>query len=387
MWGRHKKLKEWIAAGLLTDAQAAAIQAHEDNRKKGHFGRGLVNLSIFAILVGILSIIASNWYKIPGEVKIGVHVLLNIGIGALALWADKKGKDIWREGAALGFIGLTLTLIILIGQVFQLTGSTAQALMLWMAITLPFFLLMGKTYATSVPWMIAFLTTLVMTCGEYLGDLPEYWQAYFTLGLGALLPLAFMADGIIGAFRRLRPALADVSLKTGVIMSASFASMSIVVWGEIQNSYNYNDFLKEQPLVILAIGLAGMAAHAFFYRFYKDDPAMKAGALFAMVSLVTQMLPLLAPQAGNSLIAALAFIGYWMFIGWLAQGMGHMRLVSLAITIIAIRIFVVYIELFGSLFTTGVGLISGGVLMLGLIYGARKMNARLTGKGDEHAKA
>ncbi len=387
MWGRHKKLKEWVAAGLMTDAQASIIQAHEDNRKKGHFGRGLINLSIFAILVGVLSIIASNWYKIPGEVKIGVHVLLNIGIGALALWADKRGKDIWREGATLGFIGLTFTLIILIGQVFQLVGSTVQALMLWMIITLPFFLLMGKTYATAVPWMIAFLTTLGMVIEEYVGDLPEYYQGYLVLGLGALLPLAFMADGMIGLFRRLRPALADVSLKTGAVMSALFASMSIIVWGEIQNSYNYDDYLKEQPLVVLVIGLAGMATHAFFYRFYKNDPAIKAGAIFALVGLVTQMLPLLAPQAGNSLIAALAFIGYWMFIGWLAQGMGHMRIVSLAITIIAIRIFVIYVEVFGSLLTTGIGLISGGVVMLGLIYAARRMNARLTGKGDEHAKA
>jgi len=386
MWGRHRKLKEWVAAGLLTDAQASAIQAHEDNRKKGHFGRGLVNLSIFAILVGILSIIASNWYKIPGEVKIGVHVLLNIGIGALALWADKRGKDIWREGAALSFIGLTLTLIVLIGQVFQLTGTTAQALTLWMVITLPFFLLMGKTYATSAPWMIAFLTTLAMVVDEYIGDLSDYWQAYFILGLSALLPLAFMADGMVGLFRRLRPALADVSLKTGVIASALFASMSIIVWGEIQNSYNYDNYLKEQPLVILALGLAGMAAHAFFYKFYKDAPEMKAGALFALVGLVAQMLPLLAPGAGNSIIAALAFIGYWMFIGWLAQGMGHMRIVSLAITIIAIRIFVIYVEVFGSLLTTGIGLISGGLVMLALIYGARKMNARLTKEGD-HAKA
>jgi len=386
MWGRHKKLNEWVAAGLLTEAQASAIQSHEDGRKKGHFGRGLINLSVFAILVGILSIIASNWYKIPGEVKIGVHVLLNIGIGALALWADKKGKDLWREGAALAFIGLTLTLIVLIGQVFQLTGTTAQALMLWMVITLPFFLLMGRTYATAVPWMIAFLTTLVMSCEEYLNDLSDYWQVYFTLGLGALLPLAFMADGMVGLFRRLRPALADVSLKTGIIMSALFASMSLIVWGEIQNSYSYNDYLKEQPLVILALGLGGMAVHALFYRFYKNDSVMKTGALFAVVSLVVQMLPLLAPQAGNSIIAALAFMAYWVFIGGLSQGLGHMRLVSLAITIIAIRIFVIYVEVFGSLMDTGIGLIVGGVVMLALIYGARKMNARLT-KGGEHAKA
>ena len=104
MWGRHKKLKEWVTAGVLTEPQAQAIEAYEAAHKKGHFGRGLVNLSIFAILVGVLSIIASNWYKIPGEVKIGVHLLLNAGIGTFALWADKKGRDVWREGATLASV-------------------------------------------------------------------------------------------------------------------------------------------------------------------------------------------------------------------------------------------------------------------------------------------
>ncbi len=66
---------------------------------------------------------------------------------------------------------------------------------------------------------------------------------------------------------------------------------------------------------------------------------------------------------------------------------GHMRVVSLAITVIAIRIYVVYVELFGSLMQTGVGLIIGGVVMLGMIYVARKLNERLTGKGAKNVAA
>jgi hypothetical protein len=61
------------------------------------------------------------------------------------------------------------------------------------------------------------------------------------------------------------------------------------------------------------------------------------------------------------------------------------RLVSLAVFVIAIRIFVAYVELFGTLFTTGIGLIVSGLVMLGLIHAARKVNTRLT-KGVSHAK-
>ena len=383
MWSRHKKLKEWVAAGVLTEPQAQAIEAYEATRKKGHFGRGLVNLSVFAILVGILSIIASNWYKIPGEVKIGVHLLLNAGIGVFALWADKKGRDVWREGATLAFIGLSMTLIILVGQVFQLVGSITSAMTLWMIITFPFFILMGRTYATAVPWMIAFLITLGMNVGDYVEDLPEYYQAYFYIGLAALLPLALMADGVLDIFRRWRPALAEVFLKTGGVLSAICASAVISAWGYFTASEfrGHQDDVQTQTLVILGAGLAAMGAHAVFHKFYKNNEGLKYGALFALTGLLLTTLPFLIPDAGNRVLAAIIFIAYWIFIGWLGQGMGHMRLVSLAIIVIAIRIYGIYVELFGSLLTTGIGLISGGVVMLALIYGARKLNTRIRAKG------
>lgn len=383
MWSRHKKLAEWVAAGLLAEPQARAIEDYERMRKSGRFGRGLVHLSIFAILVGVLSIIASNWYQIPGGVKIGVHLLLNIGVGLLALWSDRKGRDVWREGAALAFIGLTLTLIILVGQVYQLTGNVAGATMLWMAITLPFFLLMGRTYATAVPWMIAFLATLCCVVEEYVTPLSAPYDDLFQIGIPALLPLALMADGALDIFRRWRPALADVFLKTGFTLAAFAASASIVV---THLAYYGSQVwvVPSVPLVILAAGLVAIALHAVVYGFYRLRPDMKGAALFALVSFLVFIAPFLGPGFGGTLFGALVFIAYWVFVGWIAQNAGHMRIVSLAITIIAIRIFFIYVELFGSLMSTGVGLIVGGAVMLGLIYAARKLNARLRAKGKIH---
>lgn len=383
MWSRHKKLKEWVSAGLLAESQAQAIESYEQIRKSGRFGRGLVHLSIFAILVGVLSIIASNWYKIPGEVKIGVHLLLNIGVGLTAFWADRKGKELWREGAALAFIGLTLTLIILVGQVYQLTGNVAGATMLWMAITLPFFLLMGRTYATAVPWMIAFLVTLCFAVEEYVTPLSAPYDDLFYIGIPALLPLALMADGALDIFRRFRPALADVFLKTGCALSAFFASTSLIVTyiGHYSKEFWVTPSL---PLAVLATGLVAIALHAVVYGFYKNRADMKYASLFALVSLLVFIAPFFGPGFGGTLFGALVFITYWVFIGWIAQNAGYMRVVSLAISLIAIRIFFIYVEIFGSLMSTGIGLIVGGVVMLGLIYAARKLNGHLRAKGKLH---
>lgn len=385
MWGRHKKLQNWVEAGLITETQAVTIQMFEDSRKKGRFGRGLVAVSIFAILIGVLSIIAANWHDISGSTKIAVHVLLNIAVAIGAFRAMQRQKDLWREGFALAFFGLTLTLIVLVGQVFQLKGEPHEALMLWMLASLPFMLIFSNGWITALPWVLAFLTTVGFVAGEYLPGLPEVWEYSFTLGLASLLPLALMGDGSLTIMQRLKPAWADIFLKTGYVLLAVVTSLSTFFWVG-HNDYTYqqwrasDDQAQLYALIPFALGLLGMGFHAATHGLYRKDAAMKTGALFALVSLSVFFLPVVVMGFAHDVVQALVFIGYWIFIGWVVQGLGWLRLVSLAIFIIAIRIFAIYIEVFGSLMDTGVGLIVGGIVMLGLLWGARKLNTRLTKK-------
>jgi len=373
---KHKKLQEWVAAGVISPDQAESIHAYEEVRKQGKFGRAMVGLSLLAILIGVLSIIASNWSEIPGLVKIGAHVTLNIGVGFFSLWAAQRGHDLLREGAALAFFGLSFTLIILVGQVFQMGGKPEDAVILWMLITLPFFLLMGRGYMTAVPWMIGFLALVFFVIYGKIPGFSMDYKIFFILAIAGLLPLALIGCGICQLFKQLRPALCDVSLKTGLLASAVMTSMSLQFWQV--SSHTKEDIFLVSSLIVLGSGIAGILAHAAFHRFYKNDPVLKHGALFAVVSLISFSLPFMLHFLGHQILSAIAFIGYWIFIGWIAQDMHKMRLVSLAIAVIAIRIFVLYIELFGTLMDTGFGLICGGIVMLVLLYGARRLNTRMT---------
>lgn len=379
---KNKKLQIWVDAGLIRSDQAANIQAFEDGQKKGKFGRGMIGLSLFAILFGVLSIIGSNWYLIPDEVKIGVHVLLNLAVGAAAVMADRRGNDLWREGASLLFFGLTMTLIILIGQIYQLTGTTADAFLFWILVTLPFFLLTGHGYITAVPWMVAFLSMVTLVTVQMLQKLPDIEQKNILFfGMAALFPLALVAEGGLEKFRQWKPALSDIFMKTGLCLMAIFTTGSIIAWEYAMGTDLHNSIPVYYIAAITAAGLIGILVHTALYRCYKDAPVMKFGAVFAAVSLITLAIPFLYPVTGGAILSALVFIAYWMFIGWTGQVTGQLRLVSIAITFIAIRIYWIYIELFGSLMDTGIGLIAGGVVMLILIYAAKKLNTRMTGKG------
>jgi hypothetical protein len=195
-----------------------------------------------------------------------------------------------------------------------------------------------------------------------------------------LLPLALMGDGTVNFFRKLRPALSDVALKTGITLSVLQASATLGFWPANQ-SYSEVMISERHGLVIMIVALGGIAIHAIVHNFYKNDPEMKGGALLATVSVAATIVPLIFTVGDAAILPAMAFIAYWVFIGWLAQGMHKMRYVSLAITVIAIRIFVIYVELFGSLATQGFGLITGGIVMLALIYAARRLNRRITKGG------
>ena len=376
---KHKKLKEWVGAGVIEQITADKIQAYEDARKKGRFGNSLVNLSLFAILVGVLSIIASNWHDIPGSVKIGVHALLNLAVGYIAIRSDKRGNDLWREGAAFTLFGLTFTLIILIGQVLQLTGNLAGAMLLWMLAISPFVWLMGRSYFVNVIWVLAVLVTIGATLFEYLKDAPDLLQFYVASSYAAYTPLILLALGASCLLDKVKPVLKNILQNIGFIWLVISASCGASVGFADSFQYTLHSF------GILAAGLAALGGHAFLHQFYKEDEHKKIGALLAFGSFVMMFLPVVMPSYTPHVFSAFIFVGYWIFIGWVGQKLDMQRLVSLAVFVIAIRIFVAYVDLFGTLLTTGVRLIVSGLVMLGLIHVARKVNTRLT-KGVSHAK-
>ena len=390
MIGRHKKLAQWLAAGLVTEDQARAIEAYEAQQKSGSFGRRLTGVAVFAILVGILSIIASNWHSIGGDIKITFHVLLNIGVGLAAWRADIRSRHHWREGLTLALFGLTLTLIALIGQVYQLAGSYAGALSLWILATLPFMALFARTGITAVPWLLAILVTIGIIIFEHLNDLPTEWRVFVWLPLVVLIPHILTALGATAKLQQVRPALAETALRYGLALSVLTVIASLAAWRFLNGSFHYSHRWYHGDIGLAALAtlvtggavlLAWLAAHPKGRR----SRVAELGALFVAVTLIIQTVPLMLPALNFVPVTALVFIGYFIFVGWLGQELEQQRIISFAITVIAIRIYVIYLELFGSLLTTGFGLISGGIVLLLMIHFARKLNRRLAGRGGAHA--
>lgn len=76
------------------------------------------------------------------------------------------------------------------------------------------------------------------------------------------------------------------------------------------------------------------------------------------------------------LIGVFIYFAMWAWIARAAALAGWNRLFGLAVAALAVRLFIIYIELFGTLASTGGGLVAGGLLLLALAWGWQRVTAR-----------
>lgn len=383
MSGTARKTRRWEREELITAAQAQAIVAFERDRQGRRFMRGLIGVGLFSIALGVLSIVASNWVHIPDGVKIGVHFLLNAAAAAGIWKADRDGNKWGREGATALFFGLNLTLIVLIGQVFQMSGSWAGALGLWMAVSSPALFVYGRTALNAVPWMaglVAAVACVLFEIADHTSDLTGFLICLATV---LFLPLLLLAAGADERLETLRPQWTAVCFRAAITALAVMASLSSLMWYE-DMSHEMERLLSRAGSFETGYGLMAMiciaapvAVYAYEHLTGKKETGDRGGIIFVIASLGASVAPLLLMSPGVDFLSAVHFIGYWSLIGWTGWKLGYERLVSLAMSFITLRIIIVYFELFGGLLSTGVGLIGGGVLILATVRGATELRKRI----------
>jgi len=136
-------------------------------------------------------------------------------------------------------------------------------------------------------------------------------------------------------------------------------------------------------LAYLAIPWAALlvaAAGAWYWPQVKRDVRLAGvGLLFACGVFAT--LPLFFGDASESLsikvIAAAGFFCTWVLAAATAAFAHQKRLFDLASLAIALRVVIVYFEVFGSLAMTGLGLIFSGIVILAIAFAWHRFRERV----------
>ena len=380
----NNKLAQWQQAGLINEQTARSILEHEANASRPLALWAAGGVGAFAIVVGIVSIVAANWLHTPDAIKIGGALLIN-ALLAIAIYnnaqqsqhvpklAAGEEKQWLTEVLVVIYYGFTLASMALIGQIYQLDGSTGMLLLTWTLATLPLVLLArGKFIATL--WVIGTAVTYCLNIAalyDFLtGTLNLDRDVLEAIALSMVLigPLIFIALSRIPWLVQERPIYAaEISRYSWLVIIAG-GFLAQFLWYEAGVIHSGTD----QRDVLTVLALTGMATAATLMGLPKLYAQHATQQLLAMrVVLISVFILIFAACWHNSsmpIVGALTNLAYLVMLAWAALKTSSTPLFNLITAAISIRVLFIYFEIFGSMMQTGIGLVIGGVLTLLLAW-------------------
>ncbi len=359
-----RKLDAWQAAGLLGPDEAAGIRAYEAARASGAgtwvvFALGAA--AGLAVVVGLVAIAAANWDEVPDWLKLaGVGGLL---LGSLILaWRASAWRTTWPYDLAL--LAHTLLVPAMIGvtaQVYHLSGPPWRTLLVCAVLALPAAAMATRSLVTDV-----FLGYTVAAVFVAAGDV-DWLEAWLGRGFGwgylavTLGALALAAERVTCERRAAQaPALA----RWGVGLLAVAVVVAAESWGR---SWFSSEPWPAGPFA-LALSVGGAVAAWRLYP-WRDRPAAVTAAVLGAAFLAGVPGVHWGVDETAARFAGLGlFCAFCVALAMAAAQAGSRRWVTAATLAIAVRVVVFYLELSGSLMSTGVGLVVTGLVIGGVAF-------------------
>jgi uncharacterized membrane protein len=371
----ERKLARWREAGLLDEATAARIAAFEQQGHRPVLLYALGGLGALTLGTGIVSIVAANWEQIGRQTKLGIDLAFGAAL-AIALYSAASRREHWLTDVLAGvYYVFVLASIALVGQLYQLGSPQYQGLLTWSVATAPFMLLVRSPLLGAV-WLSGLLATQGFGFVELLDSLDDFWSEEAVLNLAVSLVFASTAAWIVLArlpiFARERP-----------LVSAVWTRMlwTTVVAGALTLCFAFYSDIEDDKLgwAVAVCGIVAGAMYALLPRLYADASARAHTGLRLLVAATWVLLAVATTTDRYAMpaIGALAQVGILSISAWTVLALGSVRTFNLLTALIALRVLIMYFEVFGSMLDTGLGMITGGLLTLLLAWIWKKKSPEL----------
>ncbi len=379
MMNLQKKLAVWQQENLITREQGEKIAAFEKNGRKPVLSWALLALACFCILLGVVSVISANWQEIAPEYKLFLDFVLLIGTAAAVFKMYLSGRDIWFEWLLLFFAGLILASIGLIAQIYQIQPEGLRGYLLWSVLAFPIMLFSRKIVLPLV-WLPVFMLSLIDALNDmrFFERILEILQKTFpfAISIAGILVFSFIYR-LLAVHFRTRLAAQIKAMKFWLVFDISVLVIVMDfgagdVFGSMLLSQLFDNYSWASVIVICGLILGTVGFGYFSYKYNYSRLLTCILAILLGFSLVYNALPenkdvlniwgFLLSMSVLSCLVAYALIK------------SRMKLLNLSTALMALRFFIVFLQVFGSLLMTGVGLIVCGVVFLGIICIWRKLH-------------
>lgn len=374
-----KKLELWQQEKLISVEQTKAILNFESQSRKPIFMYYLLALGLFCIGLGIVSLIASNWQIIPAQIKLLLDLVLLLGVAWGLYDTNSKGKLWVFEGLTLFYAILILASIGLIAQIYQIQPDGYKAYLLWSILVFPMVIYTSRT-ALPIIW----LPVLSVSGLDLLDNIPFFSRIMdilgrsfpFAISISGILVLSFVYRFLAVNFRT-RLASLIKSMKFWLVFDIVIMILIMDFLGG--NSFhtdfgsklfNHGNQWSTLVIAILIIGTVGFGYFSNKHNYSRLLTCVMAILLgFSLIYIVLPnnetMLNLWGFLLSSSVLCCL--VAYALL-------KSRRRLLNLTTALIALRIFIVYLQVFGTLLLTSIGLIVSGFVFLAILYAWRRLN-------------
>lgn len=381
----QRKLAVWQSAGLLSAEQAAKIAAFEQESQRlgarPYAFYALGGLGALAIAFGLISLVASNWEAIPPGAKLILDLLIGVGLVLGTLRAENAGSRFVREILLLVLYGFVLASIGLVGQIYQLGGQAHEAMLLWSVITFAAMLHLRTGLGAAV-WLVALETTWLMNAWQVIDKLGSSKEEMILfIALWFVTALLLLLVGGASPVRARRPALARVAWQLGAVQVLGMMSLAPqFFYARIDDFYNASVIAALMVLGVSILVIARVPILLLAITGREPEPQVVLSLRVLLIyGTVLNLVACLVQHPPMGLVAALSFMVLWGLVGWVAYVGRSYPLFQIATAVLGMRLLGVYVEVLGSLLTSGLGLISGGLLTLWVAWYWRKKTVQLHG--------
>lgn len=374
-----KKLELWQKADLINPEQAKAILKYERQRGKPVFMYYLLALGLFCIGLGIISLIASNWRLIPDSVKLITDLFLLLATVFGLYYANNKKNVLMFEGLTLLYALLILASIGLIAQVYHLRADGYLAYLLWAVLVFPM-----VVYTSKIVLPLIWLPVLAVSGIDMLDHVPVLERMMdivqrafpFAISISGILVLSFVYRFLAVNFRtRLASLIAamkfwlvfDIAI---MVLIMDFLVGNSLAIGIVSKLFNHGNTWSTVVIAILIVGTVGFGYFSNKHNYSRLLTCVLAVLLgFSLIYIVLPDNPDILNVWGFSLSVSVlcCLVAYALL-------KSRKRLLNLATALIALRIFIVYLQVFGTLLYTGIGLIISGLVFLSILYVWKRLN-------------
>ena len=370
------KIASWVDQGFISPEQAELILAHE-GRSSGSERPwtlyGIAGIGVTALVTGVISLVAANWDEIAPWVKLSGYFLVQAAVG-YAFYRNAAKPGVVRETLLTLFAALFLAGIGLVAQLYNLHGDGWQALLMWVVITLPAVCLAHSWVLVHLWIATLFLTSVLWAGANPAAGISEFGRACVV----ATLPLLLIAIALWGEHVRpfnshLRRAALGWGIAVVMLVGTPLAN---VLWHAPTDEFRPHLTYLALPWTALVMAAAG----AWYWPQVKRDVRLASVGLLVACG-VFATLPLFFGDSSESLgikvLAAAGFFCTWVLAATTAAFAHRKRWFDLASLVIALRVVIVYFEVFGSLAMTGLGLIFSGIVILAIAFAWHRFRERV----------